>query len=216
MITVCYCTLWCKTPRRWRLLRQDSVLVVPRMDKRGQKITLKYITDNKNGEIICINALEYVSLSITYLACTYCLLTSHKNYKYPYPTILLRGDNTTGKSWAINTTKNSLLGRLLGRIQCTPMVQNPISFNKTHVNTKDNVAPDQLSHIPSEAHLPSAFAKLQQDFPCLACCRSFQPSVEVTSLILGVLLDKKLIDPLVQNKLLFTNLARIITSDSAH
>ena len=161
-----------------------------------REFTLRYIKNNKNGTLICINALEYVSLLITYLACTYYLLTTYKNPEDPTPALLLRADNKSAETWAHKASKKSMLGRLLGRLQYMLMLQNPVGLKVDCISTTDNVVSVRLSRIESETNLTCDFDSLCQDFPWLSCCRRFRPSADTISLILDILLQKKSINPL--------------------
>ena len=89
-----------------------------------------------------------------------------------------------------------MIGRSLGRLQCSLMINSPAGLYIDHVTTKDNEIADRISRIKSETDVSSYYKSLVQDFPQLASCRRFHTSAELTSSIIALLLRKKSQDPL--------------------
>ena len=182
-----------------------------------QKRTLRYVKNNKNGNLISINVLEYAALIINYIAATHYFRIHLDKVTDPHPTTLLYADNSTAEAWMkMKQCKDSLIGRALGRLQCALMVNNHVGISVGHVTTKKNVIADRISRIKRETNLLPEFSKLLQDYPQLNSCRRFQPSVELISAVTAALLHEKSLDPLeVANKVL-NDLVKNITSNSVN
>ena len=80
-----------------------------------QQSTLRFIYNNKDGKLISINALEYASLIINYVAAWYVLTHVYPTAGDPHPVVLLYADNRTAESWLIKTKQTSHAGRTLTR-----------------------------------------------------------------------------------------------------
>ena len=158
--------------------------------------TLKYVKNDKNNTLISINVLEYAAGIIEFIAALHYFKTYHTDKTDPHPTVLLYADNTTAESWLLKGCKSSMIGRSLGRLQCSLMINSPVGLYIDHVTTKDNKIADRISRIKSETDVSSYYKSLVQDFPQLASCRRFHPSAELTSSIIALLLRKKSQDPL--------------------
>ena len=63
-----------------------------------RKFTLKFIKNNRNGDLISINVLEYAALIINYVAATHFFTQRVGSTSNPTPTVLLFADNTTAES----------------------------------------------------------------------------------------------------------------------
>jgi hypothetical protein len=66
--------------------------------------------------LISINALEYASLTINYVAASYVFTPVYPTKGDPYPVVLSYTDNRTVASWLIKARKFSHAGRVLGYI----------------------------------------------------------------------------------------------------
>jgi hypothetical protein len=175
--------------------------------------TLRFVKNNSTNTLISINVLEYAALIINYVASTHYFL-NHKDPEDPYPSVLLYADNTTAESWLRKSCKNSFVGRALGRLQCSLMINNPVGINVDHVTTKDNVVADRISRIKQYTDTIPDFQSLLQDFPQLSSCNRFHPSAELISLVMDVLLQRNSVDPLQASRQLLADLGRTTTSDS--
>jgi len=176
-----------------------------------QAKTLKYVMNGKDGTLVAINALEYASLIINYVAAFHALTVESPPAGDPYPTVLLYADNTAAEAWMIKGSKKSLAGRALGRIQAALMINNPVGINTAHVSTTDNEIADKISRILTEANLLADMQPLFQDFPLLQSCRRFHPSAELISLISETLLLQKYVDPLQLSRQILSAPGRITT-----
>ena len=135
-----------------------------------RRITLRYIRNNKDGNLISINVLEYATVIINYVASTFYFTKISPNPTDPYPAVLIEADNTTSESWVIKACKVSLIGRALGRLQCALMITNPVGINAGHVSTNDNFIADGISRITTASNADSYFTSLQQVYPQLRSC----------------------------------------------
>lgn len=173
-----------------------------------QRHTLRYIKNNKDGNLISINVLEYAGVIINYIASTYFFRECKNDPSDPYPTVLLYADNTTAEAWAIKACKKSLIGRSLALLQCALMMDNHVGIHVDHITTKDNEIADRISRIDHETNSNTYFASIVQDFPQLKSCRRFHPSPELVSSVMEVLLRKKSFDPLAARDNILSNLGR--------
>ena len=177
--------------------------------------TLKYLKNDKDGEFISINALEYVSLIINYIDSFYYLVITNPEKFDPNPIVLLYVDNTTSEAWVKKGSKSSLIGRALGRIQAAFMINNPMGINANRVTTKDNKVADRISRIHTEANLSTDMPPILQDFPSFFSCTNFHPSAELIFLFLDTLLQKKSTNPLLLRRRILGNTGKTITSSFA-
>ena len=177
--------------------------------------TLRYVSSNKDGMLVTINALEYASLIVNYIAATYVLVHLDRSTTDPHPVVLFYADNTAAESWMKKASSCSEGARALGYVQAALMINNPVGICVDRVSTTDNVVADRISRVKSEAHLATEIPVLCQDFPQLRSCQRFHPSVELTSLILETLSSKKYTDPLQASRRVLTSPGRITTYDSA-
>jgi len=166
--------------------------------------TLKYIKDGKSGKLIDINALEYATVIINYAASMHFWITQRncEAKNIPYPRVLIMADNKSSESWATKGCKRSLIGRRLGRLQCTMMMNNPVGLDTGHVDTKANIIADKISRWKSQTDTLLGFDVLKQEFKQLKSCQRFHPSKELISLVLDALSSDKLINPLEVRELL--------------
>ena len=132
--------------------------------------TLRYIRNDKDGNLISINVLEYATVIINYVASTFYFTKISPDPTDLYPVVLIEADNTTSESWVIKGCKVSLIGRALGRLQCALMITNPVGINAGHVSTNDNFIADGISRIATASNADSYFTSLQQVYPQLRSC----------------------------------------------
>ena len=176
-----------------------------------KKCTLKFMFNNNDGTLVSINALEYASLIINYVAATYVLTQIWPSPDDPHPVVLLYADNRTAESWLIKASKSSPGGRALGYIQAALMINNPVGINVAHVTSKDNEIADRISRIISETMLLTEMQKIYKNYPRLRSCQRFIPSAELTSLILDTLSEKKFVDPLPRSRRILAAPGKITT-----
>jgi hypothetical protein len=117
---------------------------------------------------------------------------------------LLIADNTAAESWMETACNSSLIGRALSRLQCAMMMNNNVGFHTGHVTTTNNVIADRISRLKRESHSMRGFESLLQEYPELAGCKRFQPSVELISHIMDAILLKKSVDPMEVNSKILT------------
>ena len=93
-----------------------------------------------------------------------------------------------------------------GSLQCALMINNPVGISVAHITTKHNVIADRISRIKRKTNTIPEFSSLLQDFPQLKSCKRFHPSNELISLIMDILLQKNIIDPLAASRQLLSDL----------
>ena len=173
--------------------------------------TLRHVKNNKRGDLIDINLLEYATnILMNVIACHRIqdleILTID-----PFPHVLYFGDNTSAESWATKGAKHSPGARALGRLQSALMVNNPVHFRVQHIPTAENVVADKISRILRESLLTREIPLIQQEHPELAGCRRYHLSSSQVSCLLETLLQAECLDPIEVSRRLLTAPGRITT-----
>ena len=132
--------------------------------------TLKSVKNNKGGQLIDVNVLDYVTILINYLAAIYFLCEMNYFAIDPHSIVLLRGDNTASESWAKKGSKHSPMGQALGCLQCALMLDNQVGLKLLHISARENVIADKISRVESESDFPRAFLDLCQKHLALIGC----------------------------------------------
>ena len=158
--------------------------------------TLKHLSDNKDGNLISINVLEFVVVIIDYCAALTIVMTENVTDD-PHPVLLNVADNTSAHSWTMHNCKSSRLGRLLARFFCYLLMDSPLGINSKWIDTHDNFIADEISRLKksqasSSQQFSFDYSSLQQKYPQLKSCRFFRPSPGLLSMIWNVLLNGKL------------------------
>jgi hypothetical protein len=71
----------------------------------------------KDGKLIFINILEYITVLINYAASIVAIneIKEREGLSHEYPVILIRADNTTAESWAKKASHSSKTGKAIMR-----------------------------------------------------------------------------------------------------
>ena len=183
-----------------------------------RKQTLRFIKNNKNGELIAINCLEYASIIINYAASYHYwqTLNNRQQQATEYPSVLILADNKSAESWTRKGCKNSMAGRALGRLQCALMMNSPVGIYTEYINTKLNCIADDISRIKKESNIILSTPKLFQKYPSLGVCRRFHPSQDLISYIMDALLSNQTMDPLTIRHIVQENPGKIVGSSIAN
>jgi hypothetical protein len=105
--------------------------------------------DNKDGLLILINVLEFVTVIVNYCAAFHFVTTSSATDD-PYPVLLNVTDNALALSWTTGACKKSKVGCLLARFICLLMINSPLGINSKWISTDDNKIADDISCIKRE------------------------------------------------------------------
>jgi hypothetical protein len=155
--------------------------------------TLLHKEDNKDGHLIFINVLEFVTITINYCALLHVVTTTSASID-PYPVLLIVTNNTLALSWTTGACRKSRIGHLLACFFCSLMIGSPFGINSKWISTKDNKIADDISRIKKQSALDSPpsfdYSTLTQRYPELTHCRSFQIQPKLISLILEILTKK--------------------------
>jgi hypothetical protein len=150
--------------------------------------------DNKDGKLISINVLEFVTVIINYIASLH-VTTTTKIINDPYPVLLNITDNTSALSWTQNACGTSKLGRLLARFFCSLLIDSPLGINSQWISTIDNFIADDISRLKKllglDSHSSFDYSTLQQKYPELKHCSFFQIQPELLLLIWEIVLTEK-------------------------
>jgi hypothetical protein len=161
-----------------------------RWPKQIYKRTKIFITNNKDGNLISINVLEFIAIIINYAAAITAIELD--GCDDPFPVLLNMADNTSSIRWTNFACKSSLAGRALGRLLCMLLVNSRLGINANWLSSEANIIADDISRVnKSNDKTDYNFSHLKQTYPQLAKCRSFQPSPELLSLIWQAVLTKK-------------------------
>jgi hypothetical protein len=178
--------------------------------------TLKHKKDNKDGLLISINVLEFVTVIVNYCAALHFVTTTSATDD-PYPVLLNVTDNASALSWTTGACKKSKVGRLLARFFCSLMINSPLGINSKWISTDDNKIADDISRIKrGSANKDSPpffdYSTLTQTYPELIHCSSFKIQPELISLIWEIVLTERWPCHDEIRKLRLKPLGRLITS----
>jgi len=150
--------------------------------------TLKHKKDNKDGLLISINVLEFVTVIINYCAALHFVTTTSATDD-PYPVLLNVTDNASALTWTTGACKKSKVGRLLARFFCSLMINLPLGINSKWISTDDNKIADDIFCIKRDSvHEDSPpffdYSTLTQTYPDpeLIHCSSFRIQPELICL----------------------------------
>ncbi len=95
--------------------------------------TLLHKQDNKDGLLILINVLKFVTVIINYCA-TLHIITTTPVTDDPYPVLLNMTDNASAQSWTTGACKKSKVGRMLARFFCLLMINSLLGINSKWIS----------------------------------------------------------------------------------
>jgi hypothetical protein len=166
---------------------------IPFPDEVKQR-TLLHKKDNKDGCLISINVLEFVTVIINYCALLH-VVTMRSTSNDPYPVLLNVTNNTLALSWTTGACRKSRIGRLIACFFCSLMIGSPLGINSKWISTKDNKIADDISCIKKQSALDSPpsfdYSTLTQRYPEMTHCHSFRIQPKLILLIWEFVLTKK-------------------------
>jgi hypothetical protein len=112
--------------------------------EEGIQQTLMHKKDNKDGQLILINVLKFVTVIINYCASLHMFMTRSIKTD-PHPVLLNVTDNASALSWTNHTCRKSKLGRLLAQFFCSLLIDSPLGINSQWISTDDNKIADDIS-----------------------------------------------------------------------
>jgi hypothetical protein len=112
--------------------------------------TLLHKQDNKDGLLISINVLKFVTVIINYCVMLHIVMTKLATND-PYLVLLNVTNNASALSWATGACKKSKVGCLLARFFCLLMINLPLGINSKWISTDDNKIADDISCIKKES-----------------------------------------------------------------
>ena len=151
--------------------------------------TLVHIKDGKSGQLISINALEYLVVIINYAAASFCHQENVRegNNRAECPTNLNLVDNTSADAWTTKMCTKSKEAKSLALILCSMMINNPVGLNSKYLPCTQNDIADAISRL-HKSNKMFEISKLMQDYPELHNCRRFHPSKELLSRLYAAVL----------------------------
>ena len=117
---------------------------------------------------------------LSYAASRLAIQEESSKYSAPAPILLNYADNTSAISWTKRAARSSPVGKALGLVLCTLMINSPLALQSEHVAGSDNVLADKISR--SSLHDSNScpnFDVLAQEFPILGSCRRYLPDPEL-------------------------------------
>lgn len=160
--------------------------------------TLIYLRDDSTGELISINALEFVTVILNFCATLTVIMEDDILRDDPYPVILCMTDNTSAMNWINHRCKGSQLGRALGRLFVGLLMDSPLGINAAWLNTHDNEVADGISRFKSDpnnmsnGHPTFDYSLLKQRYSkVLTNCRLWLPSSSLLSFIYQTLTTRQ-------------------------
>ena len=149
--------------------------------------TKMFLPDNKSGKMISINVLKYATIIFNY-AVALTVLDYNGFGDDIHPFLLNWEENTSAVRWTDHACKKSLVGKALGRHFCTLLIDSPLGVKAKWLSMSMNVIADDISRFKKDSpDYNFDYHSLQPKYPQLRDCRLFQPSVELLSIILGVM-----------------------------
>ena len=103
--------------------------------------TLIHKKDNKDGLLISINVLKFVTVIINYCASLH-VFTAMSITNDPHPVLLNVTSNASALSWTNHTCRKSKLGRLLMQFFCSLLINTPLGISSQSISTDDNKIAD--------------------------------------------------------------------------
>ncbi len=157
--------------------------------------TLLNKRDNKDGLLILINVLKFVTDIINYCA-TLHIATTTSVTNDPYLVLLNVTDNASAQSWTTGACKKSKVGHMLARFFCSLMINSPLGINSKWISTDENKIDHDISRIKKESADEDSppffdYSTLTQRYPELIHCSSFTIQPKLISLIWEIVLTKR-------------------------
>ena len=143
--------------------------------------TVRCIKDNKGGNLLSINILEYLVVIIDYAASQAAIAINPPADENP--TLLNRVDNTSAHSWSTKGCIQTKEGKALSRLYCFLLIDSSTNLESKWIGTKENFIADDISRLSDASNIEYDFNCLLQDYPQLKVCRRFQPSSGLLSWI---------------------------------
>jgi len=101
-------------------------------------------------KLISMNLIEFVVEIINYAAITVLFRESKSLFNHPFPLLLDWTDYTASKSWIMKVATNTMKGKVLQRISCILMINNPVGIQVEHIAGIANILADAISRIYSK------------------------------------------------------------------
>ena len=92
------------------------------------KLTLIELRDNRDIDLISVNVLEFLTVSIDYCV-AYTVITTEHVTEYPHPALLSMTDSTSAHSWTNHPCTNSMLGKSLAKCFCSLLMDYKLGVN---------------------------------------------------------------------------------------
>ncbi len=118
--------------------------------KAVKQRTLFHKQDNKDGLLILINVLKFVTVIINYCAMLHIVTTTLATNDL-YPVLLNVTNNASALSWMTGACKKSKVGRLLACFFCSLMINLQLRINSKWISTDNNKIADDISHIKKKS-----------------------------------------------------------------
>jgi hypothetical protein len=158
--------------------------------------TLLFKSDNKDGTLISINVLKFVTVIINYVASLH-VITSTSFTDEPHPVLLNVTDNTSALSWKTGACRKSKIGRQLARFFCSLLINSSPGINSQWISTVANEIANNISCLKkllqqhsNSSHVLFDYTSLKQQYLELKHCAFFQIEPKLISLIWAIVLNK--------------------------
>jgi hypothetical protein len=111
--------------------------------------TKKFLKDDRDGDFVSINVLEFISVILEYCAALTVIETEDFTND-PWPVFLARCDNKSGVRWISHACMNSEIGRELGRFFCALLIDSKLGINAKWLSTLANRIADDISRLKKQ------------------------------------------------------------------
>ena len=154
-------------------------MVAHRLSRRIDEVklrTLLFKSDKKDGTLISINVLEFVTVIINYYASLH-VITATNITNNPHPVLLNVTNNISSLSWTTGACWKSKIGCGLTCFFCSLLINSPLGINSQWISTVANEIADDISLLKKllkqtskSAHLLLNYISLKLRYQGLKNC----------------------------------------------
>ena len=127
-----------------------------------------------------INALGFVVIILNYAASLLAIIEEPGKYNTPAPILLNYADNTSAISWTKRAARSSPMGKALGLVLWSLLINSPLALQSEHIAGVHNTLADKISRSSlHESHSCPKFDILVQKILILSSCCCYHPNPEL-------------------------------------
>jgi len=161
-----------------------------------QRRTLRHVSRGDKS-LIPINWLEHLAVIVNLAAAITAWEALPPAARPHHPILLMLTDNKTAEAWTRRVSgMKASAARALGKLFAHLLMFSKVGCNAAYLQGEKNDVADYVSRIYEKKHsCPVSFADILQKHPQLKCCRHFQLSAELRSLLFSALQTGSIVIP---------------------